>query len=700
MRIYYKLIIVLLALSVIPLLFISCIGFYNVKNSLEKEILSKLEHVATEGVAKFETFLEERKFDMMILQHRDIFKAAFPVLEQFSNERSNPSYLEAKKAIDGWLEIFQSVYKYVDIMLTNKEGKIIYVYNPKHEFELNTFIADKDDVLQKTKTGVYVTDIHKTGGKENPFTLYMAAQAYDQADEFIGLVLSELDANRIFDHLYGDIELGDSGEIIWVKKTSDNKVLFLSPLKYEPAVMLKKTVTFDDKYALPMQKAVLGESGSGISLDYRAQDVLSVWRQIKSLGWGLVVKVDKKEAFLPIVKLRVLLAVVVSLIILLIVLTVLVVAKSISDPIHKLRKGIEIVGYGNLDYKVATNMQDEVGELSREFDKMTQSLKNSTISIENLNKEISERKKIEQQLIKNQDAFKNQTQELDIALLEALKSRKIFASMLADNNQIRKKLEDHVEELKVANSKIREAQAQIIQSSKMASIGQLAGGVAHEINNPLTGVLNNVQLIKELAREKKEFRLEDFEEILNIVEESAIRCKKIIQALLNFSHASTDAHQPISLNEIIEEIYTLIAQELKLQNISIQSQFQPNLPLILGDVQLLQQVILGFISNAQWAIQKKSGEEGGTITIKIRYETGVKEVCLSVSDSGIGISKENLEKIFSPFFTTKEVGEGTGLGLSIIYGIIKAHKGTVTVESEFGAGTTFKVILPAISGVE
>ncbi len=701
MRIYYKLIIVFLALSIIPLLFISRISFYNAENILEEEILSKLNNIATEEVEEFEDFLEGRKAGMVIFQHRDIFKIVFPVLEQFSNETSNPAYLEAKKEIDDRLNIFQSAYKFVDIMLTNKEGKVIYVYNPQHEFELNTFIADKENVLRKTKDGVYISDIRKTGSKENPFTFYMAAQAHGQAGNIIGLVHTELDVKSLFDDLYGDTysNLGASGEVLWAKETLDNNILYLSPLKFEPDAMLRKTEAFNSKKALPMEKALSGESGSGIGIDYRGQDVLSAWRPIKSLGWGFVVKVDKKEAFLPIAKLRVLVVVVVALAVLLIVLTVLAVAKSISDPIINLRKGVESVSAGNLDYKVATNMKDEVGELSREFDKMTEGLKNKTISIEILNKEIAERKKVEQELIKSQDAFQKKAQELAVALKEALKSREIFASMLADNNQIRGKLEENVVELQAAYSKIQEAQEQLIQSSKMASIGQLAGGVAHEINNPLTGILNNVQFIKLKAREQKEFKFEEFVEILNIVEESAVRCKNITQALLNFSHVSKGGFLAISLNEMIEDVCNLISQELALQNIFIREDLYSNLPFVLGDAQLLQQVVLGFISNAKWAIKKKFKEEGGTITIKTQYETGKEELSLSVSDSGVGIPKENLGKLFSPFFTTKEVGEGTGLGLSIIYGIIKEHKGTITVESELGVGTTFKVVLPVISGV-
>jgi two-component system, NtrC family, sensor kinase len=223
----------------------------------------------------------------------------------------------------------------------------------------------------------------------------------------------------------------------------------------------------------------------------------------------------------------------------------------------------------------------------------------------------------------------------------------------------------------------------------------LAGGVAHEINNPLTGVLNNVQLVKMMVEQKSNFDIKEFKEIIDVIENSALRCKKITQSLLDFSRSSKGTFQMISLNKIAEDVSILIEHELGLQNITIQKDLEPNLPDISGDPQLLQQVIFDIIANAKWAVQKKSEKEGGTITIKTHYEPKENNVSIFVSDTGIGIPKENLEKIFEPFFTTKNVGEGTGLGLAIVYGIIKAHKGIIKVESESGKGTTFTIVLPA-----
>jgi PAS domain S-box-containing protein len=251
-------------------------------------------------------------------------------------------------------------------------------------------------------------------------------------------------------------------------------------------------------------------------------------------------------------------------------------------------------------------------------------------------------------------------------------------------------------ELEEAYRKLKSTQAQLIQSAKMASVGQLAAGLAHEINNPLTGVLNNAQLIKMQIEQGVDSSILEFKEIIDVIEESALRCKNITKSLLDFSRASKASIQPLSINEAIENVVKLIEHELRLENITIQKELQASLPPVRGNFQLLQEVFMNIIVNARWAIQKKSKTEAGFITIKTQYDAGEGRVNIFISDTGVGIPDEALNKIFDPFFTTKEIGEGTGLGLSVVYGIIKEHQGTIEVESQLGKGTTFKITLPVV----
>jgi len=279
--------------------------------------------------------------------------------------------------------------------------------------------------------------------------------------------------------------------------------------------------------------------------------------------------------------------------------------------------------------------------------------------------------------------------EEEIKLLNELAGDLSFAIEYLKKEEEKKKKD---EELKDAYEKLKNLQAQLVQSAKLASLGQLSAGVAHEINNPLVGVLNNVQLLKLMLEEKKEIPSDELKEILSSIEEAGLRCKKIVQNMLSFSRASTKAFEQVSLNDIVENTVGLIENEYKLQNVLIERKLKSEIPLILGDRQLLQQALLDLLNNSLWAIKKKGNS--GTITLTTDYEAENKIVVLLISDTGIGIPKENLEHIFEPFFTTKEIGEGTGLGLAIVYDIIKRHSGAIEVESQVNVGTTFRIKFP------
>lgn len=241
---------------------------------------------------------------------------------------------------------------------------------------------------------------------------------------------------------------------------------------------------------------------------------------------------------------------------------------------------------------------------------------------------------------------------------------------------------------------LKELHAKLIQSAKMAAVGQLAGGVAHEINNPLTGILNNIQLIKLEAEEGKSPSAADFKDVLESVEESALRCKRIIRSLLDFSRVSAPVYRPVALNELIEKTLLLSELETKSQNIRVTRELSEDLPLVMADSYQLQQVFLDLINNAVWALKTK---KGGELRVKTQAAPDGKSVFVVFSDTGCGIAPENLPRVFEPFFTTKAAGEGTGLGLSVSYGIIREHKGAIEAGSEGpGKGAAFKITLPAL----
>ena len=221
-----------------------------------------------------------------------------------------------------------------------------------------------------------------------------------------------------------------------------------------------------------------------------------------------------------------------------------------------------------------------------------------------------------------------------------------------------------------------------MKSERLAMIGRLAAGVAHEINNPLTGVLT----FSHLLREKENLDEQDKEDLDLIINE-ATRAGEIVRGLLDFARERAVEKELLDVNDVAQQAIRLLGNRKAFQQVVVSEDLASNLPRIDGDMNQLQQVLLNLSFNACAAMPN-----GGVLTIGTSLRDG--RVCVRVADTGCGIKKEYLDQIFEPFFSTKPVGKGTGLGLSISYGIIQQHGGDLKVESEEGKGTTFTIILP------
>ena len=232
--------------------------------------------------------------------------------------------------------------------------------------------------------------------------------------------------------------------------------------------------------------------------------------------------------------------------------------------------------------------------------------------------------------------------------------------------------------------KLKEAQEQVAHSEKMASIGQLAAGVAHEINNPLTGILLYVNLLLEGIAKDDPLR-----ERLEYVLEDTNRCKNIVKNLLTYSRQTSSEKEIFQINTLVEQSVGLIRDQQLLMNIKLVKEMSSDMMLIHADKNQLSQVIVNMIINAADAMDGK-----GILTFRTYRDKPAKKVYLEISDTGSGIPKENLPRIFDPFFTTKQQGKGTGLGLSTAYGIIKESGGDISVKETSAAGTTFLLELP------
>ncbi|MCG2613283.1 ATP-binding protein [Terrimonas sp. NA20] len=283
-----------------------------------------------------------------------------------------------------------------------------------------------------------------------------------------------------------------------------------------------------------------------------------------------------------------------------------------------------------------------------------------------------------------------------------------IALILFRNNKLKqktnKKLEETLEDLKAT-------QAQLIQSEKMASLGELTAGIAHEIQNPLNFVNNfsevSAELIEEVKSQKEKLATDEFNEILDDIDGNlkkilhhGKRADTIVKSMLQHSRASTDRKEPVNLNELADEYLRLSYHGLRAKDKSFNANIQKEFDKSIGNINIIPQdigrVIMNLLTNAFYAVNEKKQQSGEkyqpTVTIRTKKKDNL--VVLSVTDNGNGIPEKVVEKIFQPFFTTKPTGQGTGLGLSLSYDIIKAHGGRIIVSPHEKTGTTFVVELP------
>ncbi len=313
-------------------------------------------------------------------------------------------------------------------------------------------------------------------------------------------------------------------------------------------------------------------------------------------------------------------------------------------PVKILVNATDKISRGDLTYNVDINIGDEIGHLAKTFNKMVDSLRQSRNEIEEYNRTL------EQKIVQR-------TMELE------------------------------------------EAQAQLLQSEKMSAIGQLAAGVAHELNNPLGGILGYAQIALEKMKKIADTspvrgELVNYERYLTEIEKQARRCKNIVQNLLRFSRLPRRVEfELIDVNRVIMDTATFVEHQMHMNQIDLKMELAAKLPLVNGNAGQLQQVFTNLIINAMHA-----SSPGGEIIIKTESSPALGEfggaVEVQFIDQGCGIPKENIKKIFEPFFTTKELGKGTGLGLSVSYGIIRDHGGEIKVASAVAHGSTFTVVIP------
>lgn len=404
----------------------------------------------------------------------------------------------------------------------------------------------------------------------------------------------------------------------------------------EKFLLQKKGDILDASIPIYIEDEKLGGARIGFSLKKIKADIL---RQKKA-----ITSITEKN-----IKSTLVTSMVISgILILLGIIFALKIAQMLVQPILKLIDVTRKVGKGDLTAKVEIKSGDELEEMANSFNQMTEDLYN-------LHQEEKEMTK-------------------KIAVAEE-KAR--YAAILEEKNQ----------QLETAYQELKSTQNQLIQSEKMATVGTLAGGMAHEINTPLGTILTNTEMLLREVKNKEQGAS------LKLIEEATNRCRDIVQFLLKYSRGAPVEFQPVELNKVIDDACFLLEHQLSNDGITINKKYGV-LPKIEGNVNELEQVITNVILNSKDAIIKTYNEKRKEGNIQIKTYQKENSLFIDIQDNGCGIPKKDIDRVFDPFFTTKDIGKGTGLGLSVSQRIIERHNGKIKVESEPGQGTTVRIELP------
>ncbi len=314
---------------------------------------------------------------------------------------------------------------------------------------------------------------------------------------------------------------------------------------------------------------------------------------------------------------------------LLIILISYLITKTITKPLEQMVTVTQSIATGDLNQKVTVNSRDEIGKLG------------SSINI----------------MVKSLNRMRDELEEW--------------------GNTLEQKVKERTEELRAMQDKV-------LQTERLASLGKMAAGIAHEVNNPLGGILVLSSLVLESLKKDDPNRT-NLEEVVK----QTIRCRDIVKGLLQFSRETMPKMNLININIVLNSTLSLIEKQVIFQNIDIDKELDENLPLVMVDDSQFQQVFMNIFLNAAQAMN-----EIGSLFLRSYHDQTNNQVVITITDTGPGIPDEIINKIFDPFFTTKDVGKGTGLGLSIAYGIVSKHNGKMSVQSKIGKGTTFIIQLP------
>lgn len=625
MKIKPKVTLTFLIISLVALVITSILSYFIAKNSLTRQVLNQLESVAAIQKNRLESIADQNLERLVLVSSRTELRLS---LDKFILE-PRVEYQDKMNRI--LRDARASVPSFREISVLTLDGKIV---SSTDESLIGEKRSGEDYFIRgRSRAGADIFFLDE----DKYLRVYLSGPLRLQA-KLIGVVVIESDVENIISLVEDYSGLGETGETLLARSTETGDALFLMPLRFDPDAALSRIVYREELNDPMIQALTTHLRFLTDAVDYREEPVLAVTHYIDKTDWGLAVKIDKKEAFAPAIRLRNLLLLVIIVSSIAVVAASFYTAGTITTPIINLTRVASRISEGDLSQRVAITTEDEIGISARAFNQMAENLIEAKIGLE---KKVDER-----------------------------------TAELAKTN---KELVESIGELKRLQDKL-------IQAEKLSALGRLTADVAHEIRNPLTVIGGFAKrLEKRLMETTKEM------DYARMIVSEVTRLEGLLREVLSFSKEAKCHLTYLNINDIVSELFLAYYDVCREKSIQLKRELAADIPHIPVDKDQIIQALNNLITNAVDAMP-----EGGVLKLTTRMEKiyDVNYAVIDISDTGVGIPKDKLEMLFEPFYSSRATGHGTGLGLSICKKIMEEHQGMIRVSSTVGKGSTLSLCFP------
>jgi len=623
-----KLTLLLLMAGVVPAIVVAALLYRSARDIIGNKCLHELQTVTSLKRERIETVYTMALTVLKDFQNFLTLKENIPILLAHAGETNHPAYQQARKRLDGRMGIYQSNYGYVCVLMSDTAGNILYSSKPTHR--VGEPLPGGRRTFERGREGACFGEVFVDTGEGGRFCMLGVAPFNDNDGRFIGVVAIEMDMSTTYAFLRENPWLGQTAET-YIGKCEGDTIVYLSPLRYEPGATLRKTIPMTGPQQMPLRQALTTKTGGvGYETDYRGKPVVAAWDYIPMLEWGLVTKVDVEEEFTLIERIRRLVLVLGIVAVATAVLVALWIARSVSTPIKILEDGARIVGSGNLDHRVGTSAQDEVGRLSRTFDDMVANLRKVMATRDELQKEIGLRTATEERLRATLRELERSNRDLE----------------------------------------------------------QFAYSASHDLQEPLRKVVAFGSLLRD------EFGTtlgETGADYVVRMSSAAERMQRLINDLLTYARVTTrpNAFAPVDMNQTVRDVLSDLDTRLRETQGRVET---ADLPKIEADPTQMGQLMQNLIGNALKFHRK--GVPPLVRVYAEPMGAGLARIVVEDNGIGFEEKyAERIFGVFNRLHGQDEYA-GSGIGLAVCRRIVERHGGTIIGKGEPQQGARFVIDLP------